>query len=149
MLHDIRNFLQLTDTLLTGGMPTADQLGHAARAGVKLVINLAPFDPESDLRDEPSIVKSAGMEYLNIPVDWESPRRSDLDEFMNAMEANLDRKVLVHCRANYRASGFVALYRVLRLRWQVDAAMQDLHRIWDPDEYPVWKTFIEENLPSR
>ncbi len=146
MLSEIRNFLQLSDDLLTSGMPTADQVGDIARAGVKLVINLAPFDPARDLQDEPELVRSAGMNYINIPVDWDNPLRSDLDQFMNAMDQNRDSKVLVHCRANVRATGFVALYRVLRLGWKRDAAFQAVERIWNPDDYPVWKSFFQQNL---
>ncbi len=149
MIHDIRNFLQLTDNLLTGGMPTADQLGDAARAGVKLVVNLAPFDPETDLHDEAMVVRAAGMEYLNIPVDWENPKSSDLDAFIGAMDANHDRQVLVHCRANYRATGFAALYLVRKLDWNSEDALKQLRRIWSPEEYPVWNSFIKENLLAR
>lgn len=149
MLTDILNYLRLTDTLLTSGMPTAEQVAEVARAGVKLVINLAPFDPEQDLHDEPALVTSSGMEYLNIPVDWENPRRSDLDQFMQAMDANRDRMVFVHCRANYRATGFVALYRILRLGWKPEQALRDVRRVWNPEEYPIWNRFISENLSKQ
>jgi hypothetical protein len=65
---------------------------------------------------------------------------------MNAMDANKEYKILVHCQANYRATGFIALYRILQLGWNRENALNDLHRIWNPDEYPVWKKFLEENL---
>ncbi len=146
MLKDIKNFLPLTDKLLSSGMPTGDQLGELAAAGVQLVINLAPFNPDRDLHDEAKLVKSLGMDYLNIPVDWDAPTTQDLDTFLKAMDANRDRKVLVHCRANYRATGFISMYRVLRLGWQPQEAFKDLRRIWNPEEYPVWKKFLEDNL---
>lgn len=149
MLKDIKNFLPMTEKLLSSGMPTAGQVTELAQAGVEYVINLAPFDPERDLQDEASLVKSAGMEYLNIPVDWDAPTLQNLTTFMNAMDAHADRKVLVHCRANYRATGFVALYRVLRLGWKPDEAFKDLRRIWNPEEYPIWKRFLEDNLPRQ
>ena len=149
MLKDIRNFLPLTANLLSSGMPTADQVTDIAQAGVRVVINLAPFDPERDLHDEASLVRSAGMEYVNIPVDWDAPTGSDLQTFMRAMDRNGDRKVLVHCRANYRATGFVTLYRILRLGWKPDEAFKHLRSIWNPDDYPVWKKFIDDNLTGR
>ena len=67
MLKDIYNFLPLTDQLLSSGMPTAEQMKTIAEAGVKVVINLAPFDPERDLKDEGALVESLGMKYINIP----------------------------------------------------------------------------------
>ncbi len=149
MIDEIYNFLPLSDKLLTSGMPTADQLADASKSGVQMVINLAPFDPARDLADEQALVKSLGMRYLNIPVNWEHPTPQDLEEFMEAMETHRGDKLLVHCRANYRVTGFVTLYRVLRLGWDQAEAFKDLRRIWNPDEYPVWKKFIEDNLLGR
>ena len=68
---------------------------------------------------------------------------------MNAMDAHKDQKMLVHCEANYRATGFVALYRILRLGWDQEEAFQDLRRIWNPEKFPVWQKFIDENLPKN
>ncbi len=149
MLQDIVNFRPLSDRLLSSGMPTADQVQAIAQAGVDLVINLAPFDPERDLHDEARLVTSAGMEYLNIPVDWDAPRQMDLQSFMQAMDQNRERKVLVHCRANYRATGFIALYRMLRLGWTREDAFKDVKSVWDPAEYPVWEKFIADNLSTQ
>ncbi len=149
MLNDIRNFLALSDKLLSSGMPTAEQVTDIARDGVDLVINLAPYDPERDLANEDSLVRAAGMGYLNIPVYWDAPTQGDLQAFMQVMADNQDRKVLVHCRANYRATGFVALYRILRLGWQPEEAFKDLRRIWNPEDYPVWQKFIDDRLAAR
>ncbi|MCL4529849.1 MAG: protein tyrosine phosphatase family protein [Chloroflexi bacterium] len=146
MIQDIRNFLQLNENLLSSGMPTAGQIKSVAEAGVKVVINLVPFDPEQDLADEDKLVESLGMKYVNIPVDWEAPMRQNFDDFIKAMDENKNKKTLVHCRANYRATGFITLYRVTRLGWKPEDAFKDLRRIWNPDEYPIWKKFIEENL---
>ena len=149
MLKDINNFLALSDTLLTSGMPTADQLIDASKSGVQVVINLAPFDPASDLAGEEALVKSLGMSYINILVEWEHPTRQNLEEFMDAMDAHQHDKLLVHCRANYRVSGFISLYRIIRQGWTLENALKDLCRIWYPDDYPIWKKFLEDNHTAR
>ena len=146
MIKDIYNFLQLTDELFSSGMPTAEQMRSIAEAGVKTVVNLAPFDPERDLKDEAALVESLGLKYINIPVDWESPTTQNLEDFVRVMDENKDGRLLVHCRANYRASCFIALYRMKRLGWRRDEAFRDMRRIWNPDEAPVWKKFIEDNV---
>ncbi len=64
---------------------------------------------------------------------------------MNAMDVHQEEKVLVHCQANYRATGFVTLYRILQLGWDKESAFQDLRKVWNPEKYPVWQKFIEEN----
>jgi protein tyrosine phosphatase (PTP) superfamily phosphohydrolase (DUF442 family) len=149
MLEEIYNFLPLTENLLSSGMPTAEQMADVSNAGVRLVINLTPFDPERNLLNEDGLVNSLGMEYANIPVEWDSPTRQNLESFMNAMDAHRQDKVLVHCQANFRATGFITLYRILRLGWKREEAFMDLRRVWNPEEYPVWQKFIEDNLAGR
>ena len=146
MLEDIYNFLALSENLLTGGMPNAEQLRDAAQCGVALVINLAPHEVSNALPGETELVTSLGMQYVNIPVIWNTPTRDGLNRFMDLMDENKDKKILVHCQANFRATAFMALYRILRQGWNAEDAMAGMHRIWDAEDYPIWKMFIEENL---
>ena len=146
MFEDIYNFLALSETLFTGGMPKADELTDAAQHGVEMVINLAPHEVSNALPGETELVTSLGMEYINIPVIWNTPTKDGLDRFMDLMDENKDKKILVHCQANFRATAFVALYRILRQGWHADDAMAGMHKIWDAEDYPIWKMFIEENL---
>ena len=148
-MKDIYNYLYYNEKLSSSGMPTPDQLNSMAEAGVKVVINLATSKSEGAFANEGEIVNGLGMEYINIPVDWSNPTHKDLDDFLNAMDKHKDESILVHCQANYRASGFVVLYRILRLGWKREDAFQDMQKIWNPEEYPVWDMFIEENLPPE
>lgn len=149
MFEDIRNFLPLSENLYTGGMPKTDQLADAAQRGIEVVINLAVEEVSNGHSEERELVESLGMKYINVPVVWHEPTRSNLEDFMNAMDAHKDQKMLVHCEANYRATGFVALYRVLRLGWDQEEAFQDLRKVWNPEKFPIWQKFIEENLPKN
>jgi protein tyrosine phosphatase (PTP) superfamily phosphohydrolase (DUF442 family) len=146
MFEDIYNFLKLSDTLFTGGMPKAAELTDAAQKGVDIVINLAPHDVPNALPGEADLVDSLGMQYFNIPVNWNTPTRDGLDRFIDVMDANSGKKILVHCQANFRATAFVALYRILRDGWNPDDAMAGMHQIWDEEDYPIWKMFIEQSL---
>lgn len=146
MFEDIRNFLRLSENLYTGGMPKDDQLADAAEQGVNVVINLALHDLPNVLPNEEKLVESLGMKYINVPVLWNNPTRENLDVFMDAMDSHKDKSILVHCEANYRATGFVTLYRILRLGWDRETAFKDMHKIWNEEKYPVWKTFIEDAM---
>lgn len=146
MFEQVYNFLPLSDRLFTSGMPTAEQLADASKSGVQVVINLAMPDSERALPNEAAIVQSLGMKYVGIPVEWDHPTRQNLEDFMSAMDAHAGSTLLVHCQANYRVTGFITLYRILRLDWNPGEAFKDLRRIWNPDDYPVWKKFLEENL---
>jgi protein tyrosine phosphatase (PTP) superfamily phosphohydrolase (DUF442 family) len=145
-MKDIYNFLTYHEKLSSSGMPGADQMKKVAEAGVDLVINLAPHDVPDAIPDETTLVNSLGMEYINIPVNWGTPTRDGLNVFMDVMDANRDRKIHVHCEANFRASAFIAIHRILRQGWREAEAFEVMHTIWDEDAYPVWKMFIEDAL---
>ena len=148
MFEEIRNFLPLSENLFTGGMPKAEQLRDAAGQGVRVVINLALHDIPNALPEEEKLVGSLGMTYINIPVVWNHPNRENLNEFVEAMDAHSEEKVLVHCEANYRATAFPALYRILRLGWKPEDALDVMHQIWNEEKYPIWKRFIEERISN-
>ena len=148
MFEEIRNFLPLSENLFTGGMPKAEQLRDAAGQGVRVVINLALHDIPNALPEEEKLVGSLGMTYINIPVVWNHPTRENLNQFLEAMDAHSEEKVLVHCEANYRATAFPTLYRILRLGWKPEDALDVMHQIWNEEKYPIWKRFIEERISN-
>jgi protein tyrosine phosphatase (PTP) superfamily phosphohydrolase (DUF442 family) len=145
-MKDIYNYLFYHEKLSSSGMPSADQVSSVAEAGVQLVINLAPHDVPNAITNETELVESLGMQYINIPVNWNTPTRDGLNVFMDAMDANKGKKIHVHCEANFRASGFIAVYRILRLGWKPEDAFGMMHTIWDSDAYPVWKMFLEDAI---
>ena len=145
-MNDIYNYLFYHDKLSSSGMPTPEQMKSVADAGVELVINLAPHDVPNAIPDEPELVESLGMDYINIPVNWNTPTRDGLNLFMDAMDRNGDKSILVHCEANFRASAFITMYRILRLGWNPEEAFEVMHTIWDEDAFPVWKMFIEDAI---
>ncbi len=115
-----------------------------------LVVNLAVADEERNGR-EALHVTEAGISYVQIPVVWDAPTRADLDLFFAVMDARGDRKTLVHCFANYRASAFTYLYRVIREGVPESEASADLYAIWNNEaftEYPQWRTFIDDALAT-
>jgi protein tyrosine phosphatase (PTP) superfamily phosphohydrolase (DUF442 family) len=148
-MKDIYNYQFLTERLSSSGMPKAEQMKAAAEAGTQVVINLAPATVRDALPNEDALVESLGMKYIQIPVDWNHPIRQNLDDFFQAMDEHKDQKVLVHCQANYRASSFIMLFRVLRLGWKEEDAVQIMEKMWNPEDFPVWQKFIDENLHAE
>lgn len=148
-MKDIYHFQFLTENLSSSGMPTTEQMKDVADAGVQVVINLAPHDVPNAIQNEAELVNSLGMEYVNIPVVWRAPERSGLLRFMDTMDAHPGKKIHVHCEANYRASAFIMLYRVLRLGWNKEDAIPVMEKMWNPEDFPVWESFIHDNLAPR
>ena len=148
-MKDIYNYLYYNENLSGSGMPTTEQMKAVAESGVQLVINLAPHDVAQALENESELVTSLGMEYVNIPIPWGAPATEHLTSFMETMDANADKKIHVHCEANYRASAFVMLYRVKRLGWQAEQAIEIMEEMWNPEDFPLWSKFLDEHLSDR
>ena len=148
-MKDIYNYQFLNEKLSSSGMPTAEQMKEVAEASVQVVINLALVTSQGALPNEDSVVKSLGMKYVHIPVEWNNPTKQNLDDFFSTMDEHKEDKVLVHCQANYRASSFVMLYRVLKLGWKKEDAIPVMEKMWNPEDFPIWQQFIDENLPDE
>ncbi len=146
MIEDIRNFLQVDQYLSCSGMPKPEQFKDLHASGVKFIVNLATPRSEDWIPNEAEWVAKEGMQYLSIQVDWENPTRQDLEDFINAMDAHRGERVHVHCQANFRATTFTSLYQILRLGMNPEDVYPNIRKIWNPDEYPIWKKFIEDNL---
>jgi len=146
-LQTIYNYRRISDRIGTSGMPTEVQVGDIARAGFEVVINLDQLDSSHALPDERTTVEALGMTYRQIPVVWEHPTHENLADFFAAMEDYADKRVFVHCVANYRATVFMTLYGILRLAWPREEAMNRLHQMWQqPNE--IWQQFIESELSA-
>ena len=138
-------FRAVDELLCSSGQPTTKQLQEIADAGFKVVINLAMHnDPRYSLPDEAGTVKSLGMTYVHIPVEFATPSHKDLTAFFVAMQAHGGEKIWVHCAANMRVTAFLGLYRVLIDGWDRERSFALMNDVWKPNE--VWTTFIESNL---
>lgn len=149
--ESIHNFHQVTDLLLTSGQVEPKHIEALQAAGVEMVINLAPASEKRN-RDEGFLLTQQGINYVQIPVAWENPTDSDLQIFFAVMAARKERKTLVHCFANYRASAFTYLYRVLEEGVPETEARADLHKIWNEEafvESSAWRTFIDRHLAAH
>ncbi|NEQ18993.1 MAG: hypothetical protein F6K28_03300 [Microcoleus sp. SIO2G3] len=96
--------------------------------------------------DEKEIIESQGMQYVHIPVVWEKPTIENVNEFFSVMEANGDKKILVHCAANMRVSAFMYLYRRIHEHMSDEEAKKDLQKIWNPNEN--WQKFMNQVIEN-
>lgn len=147
--ESIFNFIRVSESVATGGQPTQAQIEAACAEGVEAVVNLAPHDQQNGaLPDEAGLVESLGMAYHHIPVDWMMPLKENFTAFVQTMDGLGDRKVLVHCAANYRVTAFYSTYAMKRRGWSEQQADALIVRIWESipeirmDE--TWRKFLDE-----
>jgi len=138
------NFRRVSERLTTSGIVPVEQLEQLRDEGYGAVINLKP-DIEVELgADEGRIVRDQGVDYVYIPVDFDAPTHADFEAFARAMDLHAERKVHVHCAANYRVTAFYGIYAVAQGRWSKDDADRFVRDVWDPDDFPAWQAFIAD-----
>jgi protein tyrosine phosphatase (PTP) superfamily phosphohydrolase (DUF442 family) len=140
----IYNFCQVSDTLACAGQPTEQQLKQLADENYQAIVNLSMPRTKYVLPDEAGIIASLGMDYYHIPVVFDEPRLSELSDFIDFMNRNLGKKILVHCVANNRASVFMGLYLLTTGKLTREEMQTFIEEIWQPDA--IWDQFLEEGV---
>ncbi len=146
-LAEITNFRQYSASFASSGQPSREQFQSLADQGFERVVYIAFTNNDNALSDADRLVKSLGMEYMHVPVDFNNPLADDFYAFADSMRRNPDKKTLLHCQVNARATAFSFLYRVIYNDVPIAEAKADMNSVWQPNA--VWRDFIfavlEEN----
>lgn len=139
-VSDITNYREYSATFASAGQPTREQLELLRDEGYERIVYIAFTGSGHAYADEDEIVKELGMDYIQVPVIWDDPTPGDFYNFAGAMQSQPGRKTLLHCQANYRASAFSFLYRVIYEGVPVATAKADMNSVWQPNE--TWRDLI-------
>ena len=141
------NVVAIDARLTTSGQPSAAWLETLGSRSIEAVIYLAPLSVDDAVPDEPQILKRQGIEFEHIPIAFNQPTGADFDRFAAAMTRLQERKVLVHCQVNMRASSMVFLYRAIVLKEDPQSAFDAVEKVWIPSG--VWQRFIAAQLKEH
>ena len=145
--EEVINYVAYDDRLASGGALTTDALKRLRKDGLERVIFLAYSDQERSLANADRVVDELGMDYIHIPVQWGAPDAGHFALFAGVMQAAPEQKTLVHCQANFRASAFSMLYRVIYDDVPLAEAKADMNAVWTPDE--TWTEFMLDVLRAN
>ncbi len=143
----IFNYYEYSERFASSGQPTKEQLVELKDKGFQRVVYIAFSDQKRALPAQDRIVKELGLDYVHIPVDWTTPLEREYDAFARAMAVSPERKTLLHCQANFRASVFSMLYRVIERGVPLQQAVADMQRVWIPNT--VWTKFARRVLQNN
>ena len=138
------NLVEISPQLVTSGQPSAEMLSNLKALGFDAVIYLAPPTVADAVRDEQLIVARQGLTFVNIPIRFDNPTEADFETFAAVLGSLGNRKVLVHCQVNLRASSMVFLYRAIVLKEPPRPAYAAVSSVWAPDG--PWRRLIEGQL---
>ncbi len=138
------NFRRVSDQVSTSGVVPAPVLEALKSEGYEAVINLMPDDSQYAVPGEADIVTSQGLEYCYIPVDFTRPTVNDFTQFASALDGLGDRRVHIHCAANFRVSAFYSRYAVRAGLWTRADAEAFVGDLWKPAEHEGWQPLLEQ-----
>jgi protein tyrosine phosphatase (PTP) superfamily phosphohydrolase (DUF442 family) len=138
------NVVPISSKIVTSGQPSAGALAKLSSEGFDAVIYLAPPTVSDAVPGEAEIVRKQGMEFINIPIPFGKPTDADFKAFVAAMDRQRDRKVLVHCQVNMRASTMTFLYRVIVRHEDPEKAYEAVAAVWSPEG--PWKALLVTEL---
>jgi protein tyrosine phosphatase (PTP) superfamily phosphohydrolase (DUF442 family) len=124
----VANACQLFPNVITGGQPGAAQLRAFRDAGGGIVLDLRdPMEPRPV--DEAAIVRSLGMEYVNVPVRAGSLDDATLERILQVLRTAGDRTVFFHCGSGNRVGGALIPYFILDHGMEEQDALDQAMRV--------------------
>ncbi len=68
----------VSPNLVTAGQPTRESLLRLKAEGYAAVISLAPGNTADAVADQAEILKAQGIEFVHVPIPWQTPEASHL-----------------------------------------------------------------------
>ena len=144
---NLLNRIDYSPALTTSGQPTEAELKQIASAGYDRIIFLAFSNHPKAVAHEDDIARGLGLQFIHIPVEWDSPSLADFAAFAAVMQSHCSSRTLVHCEVNFRASVFGFLYQVLHEGADLDKALSQMQSIWVPND--TWEAFIVRVMSDK
>jgi protein tyrosine/serine phosphatase len=146
----IDNFGRINAAYYRGAQPEGRDYDDLAALGVKTVVDLTGDDAD---RDEPSMVESAGMKLVRIPMTThETPSADKIARFLRIVEDPANQPVYVHCvGGRHRTGVMTAVYRITNERWTADQAFSEMkqYKFGADFLHPEFKRFVYAYQPDR
>ncbi len=108
------NYKQIGDGFFIGPQPTGRDLEDAKQQGIRTVIDFRMPSETTTLNAD--LVRSSGLDYVNVPVDKAALSEQQIGELDEAMK-HKEGPYLLHCATGMRAAMLLALSRAKQNGW--------------------------------
>jgi protein tyrosine phosphatase (PTP) superfamily phosphohydrolase (DUF442 family) len=140
------NFIQIDELVSSSGSISEIAL---IDEGFHLVVNLLPNDNEHARATEKQEFESLGVDYEYVPVDWNNPQIEAYESFESILKHYQNKKIHVHCAANFRATAFYGVYGYRNLGWSEMQLYDLIASIWNIEEYPLWEKYVSDLITAE
>jgi uncharacterized protein (TIGR01244 family) len=143
----ISTFAQVESTIACGGSTTPEAIREIGRMGFKSVVNLRLASEEgARVEEEGAVVRAAGMKYVHLPFNIQSPDPQLVANFIAAVSAPGNTPAYVHCAAGGRAAALWMIKRVKADGWPLERALAEANALGLNDRL---RPFALNNIQSH
>lgn len=119
----VRNFAKLDATIACAGATTTEAIAELKKLGYASIINLRlASEPGADIDASKAAANGAGVRYIHLPMNGQSPDTSVADEFVKAVVDPKNQPVFVHCASANRAAAMWMIKRLVVDGWDAERA---------------------------
>lgn len=119
----VSNFAKLDATIACGGATTLDGIAEIKKLGYKSIINLREAsEPGAQVPESAAAARGAGIKYVHIPMNRNTPDPAVADEFLKAIVDPAAQPVFVHCGSGNRAAAMWMIKRLVVDKWDAEKA---------------------------
>jgi uncharacterized protein (TIGR01244 family) len=129
-IEGVSTFAQLDTTIACGGATRPEAIPELGKMGFKSVINLRLASEEgAQVEKEGEAVRAAGMRYVHLPFNVQSPDPKLVDDFIAAVTLPANEPAYVHCAAGGRAAAMWMIKRVVADHWDEQRALTEANAL--------------------
>ena len=143
--------MKISDQVTVGAQPSEDQLQQLGKQGFKSVVNFRtegeedqPLSPQAEGKK----VKTAGLEYLHIPVSMKGMGPELVDQFREKF-AELPKPVYAHCKSGKRAGAMVMMHMAIEQGMTGDQTLQKAKEMGFECDQPQLEQFVRQYVDSH
>ena len=139
----ITNLKRLETTVACAGSTTPESMRAVRDMGFASVVNLREAsEPNANVEAETAAAKAAGLRYLHLPLNRESPDTAVADRFVAAARDPDNQPMFIHCASGNRAAAMWLIKRAVIDGWSIDRALREAESLGL--EHEPWKTYATD-----
>ena len=143
--------MKINDEVTVGPQPTVEEINQLNQQGFKTVVNFRtdgedeqPLSPDA----EGKTVRTAGMEYMHIPVSMKSMGPELVDQF-RAKYRDLPKPVFAHCKSGKRAGAMVMMHMAVEQGMSGEQTLQKAEEMGFECEQEELREFVKSYVDNH
>ncbi len=126
-----------------------EDIQQAAQAGFKSVLNLRSPDEGGVLGHESQLVRAAGLQYANIPVNPAQLTDSLTNEILERID-RLAKPILIHCASGIRSGALAMIYIAVNQDMTADQVFKKSQQLGlNLGESPKIQNFVQNYISDH